>query len=208
MSVASYGDFVFINCPFDERYKPIFQAIIFTVYRSGFVPRSALEADDATVNRIDKIIQIIGNCKFGIHDISRVELNTNGFPRFNMPFEYGLFLGAKLFGKGKQKEKVALILEGGRHSSKEYLSDIGGADPQAHNNKTGDAIKIVRDWLHTASRRKTVPSFQTVKDDFEEFTTAKLPIMLKENNTTLEHLTFNDYCQFVAIALKVKLDQI
>ena len=33
-----------------------------------------------------------------IHDLSRVELGENELPRFNMPFELGMALGAKRFG--------------------------------------------------------------------------------------------------------------
>ena len=59
------GRDVFINCPFDDSYKPIFQAIVFTVYELGFTPRCALEADDASVGRLAKIMDIIGECGYG-----------------------------------------------------------------------------------------------------------------------------------------------
>ena len=202
-----YSKTVFINCPFDVSYLPFFHAIIFTVYRCGFTPRSALEADDSSENRMDKIVRIIQQSKYGIHDLSKIELDTNDLPRFNMPFEYGLFLGAKKYGDNQQKEKIAIVFEADTFSSKKYLSDISGSDLQSHHNKQDELVKKIRDWLHAASRRKTIPSFQTIKNDFEEFKNAKLPIMLKENNTTFEHLTFNDYCIFVETALKAKLDQ-
>src|ERR1035441_7728852 len=35
---------VFINCPFDTGYQPIFSAIVFAVYDLGFVARCSLEA--------------------------------------------------------------------------------------------------------------------------------------------------------------------
>jgi len=89
----SYNDLVFINCPFDNDYQPLFQAIIYTVYFCGFYPTSAMAEDNAMDNRIDKLIRIIGKSKFGIHDISRTEPDsTNNLPRFNMPFELGLFM--------------------------------------------------------------------------------------------------------------------
>lgn len=66
---------VFINCPFDDSYKPIFQAILFTVYDLGFVARCALEVDDASELRLEKIMRIIGQCRYGIHDISSVGLS-------------------------------------------------------------------------------------------------------------------------------------
>lgn len=97
MKEINYENSVFINCPFDETYTPILRAIIFAVYRCGFVPRSALEADNGLQNRLHKIQSVIAGCHYGIHDISRTELNENGLPRFNMPFELGLFFGAQCF---------------------------------------------------------------------------------------------------------------
>ena len=60
---------VFINCPFDSSYQPIFHAIVFAVSELGFRARCALELDDAGDNRLEKITRIIGECKYGIHDI-------------------------------------------------------------------------------------------------------------------------------------------
>ena len=82
---------VFINCPFDAGYQPIFNAITFAVYDLGFVARCARETDDSGEGRLSKIERIIEQCKFGIHDISEVRLDTvNNLPRFNMPLELGL----------------------------------------------------------------------------------------------------------------------
>ena len=36
---------VFINCPFDEQYKPLFHAAVFAVIDCGFIPRCAHGAD-------------------------------------------------------------------------------------------------------------------------------------------------------------------
>src|SRR3954467_8306304 len=96
--MPEYNDSVFVNCPFDDEYIPILRAIIFTIYRCGFFPVSALAEDDGLDNRLNKIERLIENCKYGVHDISRTELNVNGLPRFNMPFELGVFFGAKRFG--------------------------------------------------------------------------------------------------------------
>lgn len=57
-----YAINVFINCPFDVEYLPIFRAIIFTVFDCGYIARCAREIDDSSEVRIDKIIKIISNC--------------------------------------------------------------------------------------------------------------------------------------------------
>jgi hypothetical protein len=70
-----------------------------------------LEAYDSGDVRIEKILDIIDQCRLGIHDISRTEQNEHGLSRFNMPLELGLFLGARRWERGKTK-KIALILDG------------------------------------------------------------------------------------------------
>jgi hypothetical protein len=60
-----------------------------------------LEAYDSGDVRIEKILDIIDQCKLGIHDISRTELNEHSLPRFNMPLELGLFLGKRRVQKGR-----------------------------------------------------------------------------------------------------------
>src|ERR1039457_427072 len=50
---------VFINCPFDASYRPLFDAIVFAVMALGFEPRCALERDTGTQERLKKIIEII-----------------------------------------------------------------------------------------------------------------------------------------------------
>ncbi|MFT4154443.1 hypothetical protein [Parafilimonas sp.] len=91
-SRPGYTDFVFINCPFDDAYMALLHAVVFTVYRCGFFPQCALGDEDSSTSRLEKIINIIENCKYAIHDLSRTETGTSGFPRFNMPFELGIFL--------------------------------------------------------------------------------------------------------------------
>ena len=49
---------VFINCQFDGKYLPVFQAIVFTVFDCGYNTRCALEISDSSEVRIDKIVKI------------------------------------------------------------------------------------------------------------------------------------------------------
>ena len=135
---------VFINCPFDRQYRSMFDAIIFAVLDCGFVARCALEVDDGGQVRIDKIVSIIRECRLGIHDISRTEPDpTTGLPRFNMPSELGLFLGAKRFGVGPQRRKLSLILDRERYRYQASCSDIAGQDVSAHDGSAIVAVKIV-----------------------------------------------------------------
>jgi hypothetical protein len=96
-----YQRSVFINCPFDPKYKTIFNAIVFAVYDAGFYPRCAFELGDASENRLQGIVRIIVECQYGIHDISRTDRDhKNGLPRFNMPLELESFLAANTLEVG------------------------------------------------------------------------------------------------------------
>ncbi len=72
-AIASATKRRFLNCPFDNPYHPIFQAMLFAVYDFGFLARSALGIDDAREVRLEKILRIIGECAYSIHDISAVK---------------------------------------------------------------------------------------------------------------------------------------
>jgi len=150
MPVAAYEESVFVNCPFDAEYQEIFRALVFTVHDCGLMARCALEVDDSGEVRITKLNRIIRECQFGIHDISRTELDPHEkLPRFNMPLELGLFLGAREFGTGKQKEKLSLILDTERYRYQKFCSDIAGQDIKAHEGTVDKAVRAVRNWLTT-----------------------------------------------------------
>lgn len=152
MAAASYDYNVFINCPFDAAYRSLFEALVFAVHDCGYIARCALEVADASEVRIERIAKIIRDCKFGIHDISRTEPDAQtGLPRFNMPLELGIFLGAKRFGRAEQRHKTCLILDVERYRFQRFISDISGQDISAHAADTTRAMKAVRDWLSNAT---------------------------------------------------------
>jgi len=86
--MSTYEDNVFLNVPFDKKYKRLLNALVFAVHDCGFVARSALEIEDSGQARVEKILNVIAECKFGIHDISRAGIDrTTGLPRFNDRYE-------------------------------------------------------------------------------------------------------------------------
>ena len=70
-AAARYTLSVFVNMPFDAAHKPLLRAAVFAIYDCGYVPRSALEEHDGAGVRVEKIQRIIGQSKYGVHDISR-----------------------------------------------------------------------------------------------------------------------------------------
>ena len=206
MKSSHYNDNVFINCPFDPVYKPLFDAMVFAVHDCGFIPRCALEEEDASQVRIDKIYEIIADCRYGIHDISRIELDEpSGFPRFNMPLELGIFLGAKRFGSETQKGKKCLILDREPYRYQQFMSDIAGQDIQAHNNAPEEIVKVVRNWLRTASRHRTIPSGDIIWERYQNFM-QDLPKTAETHRLTVEEMIFNDYTLVIEEWLKTTSD--
>ena len=204
MKSPRYYDNVFLNCPFDSAYKQLFDAMVFAVHDCGFIARCALEEGDASQVRIDKIYNIIADCRYGIHDISRTELDKNsGLPRFNMPLELGVFLGAKKFGRNEQKRKNCLILDKEQHRYQKFISDIAGQDVPAHNNDPEEMVKVVRNWLRTASERETIPSGSIIWRRYQEFI-GDLPQLAQECRLEVEELIFNDYTSVITRWLRTR----
>jgi len=194
---SEYTRSVFINCPFDGECLPIFQAAVFTVIDCGHIVRCANEISDSSEVRIDKIVKIISECEYGIHDISRTELDKEtNLPRFNMPFELGMFLGAKRFGDDKHKKKMCLILDKEPYRYHSFISDIAGQDIQSHKNDDSEAVKVVRNWLRSTSGRVTIPGGKEILRRYRQFK-LELPNLCKKVKLTIDEMIFNDYAAIV-----------
>lgn len=203
MPRSSYTSSVFINCPFDDLYGPILDVLVFTVFDCGFEPRCAMEIDDSAQIRIDKIFSIINECKFSIHDVSRTELDPNtGLPRFNMPLELGMFLGARRFGGKQHREKSCLIMDTERFRYQTYISDISGQDIKAHQNDPRRAVGLVRGWLNDASGRKTIPGGAVIWNRYQSYL-AELPDLCADAGLAVDEMTFNDKTNFASEWLKL-----
>lgn len=197
MRGSSYNHSVFINCPFDGRYLPLFRATIFTVVKCGYDPRSALEEDDACEIRLHKIFRMIEESRFGIHDLSRTESDGKArLPRFNMPLELGIFLAAKRFGVREQDRKVCLIFERKPHSYEAFISDIKGQDVMAHQNDPQRVVVMIRNWLAANSGRRSLPGGHAVWHDYKKFKNW-LPSECRRVNQKEQDLVYNDYVQHV-----------
>jgi hypothetical protein len=195
--VATSADDVFINCPFDDAFTPTFRALIFTIMACGFRPRSARELDDAAQTRIEKIYGLIEECRYGIHDLSRTELDaTNRLPRFNMPLELGLFLGAKRYGGKAQRPKRALILDVDQHRYQKFISDLAGMDIHEHGGDAMRAARQTRDWLANVSRRE-LPSAARIQRIYGAFSD-NLPEVAAELEFDPASLPYVDFERIVA----------
>lgn len=192
-----YDKNVFINCPFDRDYRPLFEAIVFTVFDCGFRPRCALETEDGGQVRMEKIFALIGDSKLAINDLSRVDLDSGTkLPRFNMPLELGVFLGARRYGPGRQKEKRCLILDRERYRYRAFISDISGQDIQKHVDDPLEVIRVVRNWLRNQSPRPGVPGGRMIGERYQRFR-AELPRLCKKARLDETDLIWIEYTDLV-----------
>ena len=201
---AKYRDNVFLNVPFDGRYQPLFRALIFAIHDCGFQARCSLESSDGSVVRIQKLYSIIGQCPYGLHDISRTTLDgANRLPRFNMPLELGIFLGAKKYGNSAHRLKNCMILDRDRYRYQKFCSDLAGQDIRAHNNQIPNAIAAVRDWLSAARRHHLfIPGGRRMAQRYKVFQRF-LPKACRVHHVRLSELTFLNYRTLVVGWLRV-----
>jgi hypothetical protein len=189
--VAAPVEGVFINVPFDKQHGKLSRALVFTIHECGFVSRCSLEAEDGSVLRMEKLYTIIRECPLGIHDLSRAA-PTESLPRYNMPLELGLFLGAKRYGSGAQRRKSCVILDRDPYRYQQYCSDIAGQDVRAHGNLAVRAIAAVRDWLRSARPNRTMKGGAMIAKRFGIFR-KELPKLCELRGLRRGALLFLDY---------------
>jgi hypothetical protein len=191
-----YDRQVFLNCPFDDDYYPLLRAAVFTIHACGFTARIALQNTGSETVRLDRLVQMIGTCGLGIHDLSRVRLTSpSDLPRFNMPFECGVFYGARRFGAQAQRRKRFLLLDQEPYQYQKTMSDAAGLDPRVHSNDPEQLIACVRDFLAEGLDPKPIGPTR-ISALYSEFQLA-LPVITARAELTLadiEPLTaFNDW---------------
>ena len=137
---------VFVNAPFDQNYLPLLHAILFAIHDCGFIARIAVEDTGSNETRLDKIARIIRESRLSIHDLNRVEVTAaSPLPRFNMPFECGLALGAIRFGAPAERDFLLMAAE--PYQDKLTLSDMAGQDSKSHKNNPKAAVSATRAFL-------------------------------------------------------------
>jgi len=200
---------VFVNCPFDEDYKELFDVLIFAVHDCGFYVRCALESRDSGEIRFQKICQLIRQCRYGIHDLSRTQLDSaNQLPRFNMPLELGLFLGAKEFGQTRRLRKVCLVLDTEQFRYQKFCSDLAGVDIEAHDNQPRNLVRVVRNWLQANQGRSSprarpmiIPDWSVIFQRYQEFLET-LPYLCREHRLNYRELQFPEYVVLIEAWLR------
>lgn len=160
---------VFINCPFDSAYSPLFDAIVFTVVSCGFTPRSALETGSVGEPRLDKITRALFASRYSIHDLTRCTgEGADNFARFNMPLELGMAMAHGIVAPQRAKHEWLVLAPAG-HSYARFVSDLSGFDPARHDGTVRGVVTQVLAWLRTRKLKTATPGPQQVLEALPQF---------------------------------------
>lgn len=143
---------VFINCPYDPDYRPTFETIVLATVCCGFIPRPALDSDGVSDSRLDRIYELIRECKYSIHDLSRCYgEGTRNLARFNMPIELGMAIAQNKRGSDSERSQHEyLVLVPDDEPASKFASDLQGLDPKAYDLSQGPPLAEVMSWLVTS----------------------------------------------------------
>jgi hypothetical protein len=150
--MTSYERSVFLNCPFDDSFAPLFYAAVLTIAALGFTPRCARESEGESDPRIDRIAKGLRESKYSIHDLSRFQgEGPDNLSRFNMPLELGMAVSIRYQGRyqgnasGPPHNWVSLVPIGFVHQR--FISDLAGFDPPTHDQTPISVIRAIAGWL-------------------------------------------------------------
>jgi hypothetical protein len=191
VAASDYDKSVFINCPFDTDFEPLFHAMVLTVASRGFIPRSARETEGRAETRISRIVRGILEAKYSIHDLSRYQgQGTENLARFNMPLELGMALGIQYLGdiegrtSGNRHNWVVLVPANA--IDRKFISDLGGYDHREHDQKPMNVIKSVASWLSLQPGSLDKPSASAIFNAYAGF----LQLLEKAKAEALGDLTW------------------
>jgi hypothetical protein len=147
---------VFLNIPYDVEFQKLYLAYIVGLSQFGFDPciTSGIPGGE---RRLDRVLALIQNCRYSIHDLSRVELSVAppATPRFNMPLELGMTIA---WAKLHPQRHTWFLWESTPRRLQKSMSDLDGTDPYIHSG----TVEGVLSELRNAFVRDISPSVQNM----------------------------------------------
>jgi hypothetical protein len=151
---------VFLNVPYDAAFENLLLAYIAAVSAYGFAPRATLEIPFGE-RRLDRILALIRDSRYSIHDLSRVQLDRKSprTPRFNMPFELGLAIALE---KTAHPDHEWIVCESVRRRINKSLSDLDGTDAYVHGGTVAGVFREMGNAFVGSSRQPTVTEMSQI----------------------------------------------
>ena len=185
--IVSPATSVFINCPYDANYAPLFDAIVFATTACGYLARSALESGSVAESRMERIIKPVFASRYSIHDLSRCRgEGSEALARFNMPLELGIAMARRFAGGAAQHDWLVLVPEG--HEYLKFVSDLSAFDLKKHNGTVEGVVPKVMAWLATRPDAVIGPTPDQVLAVLPAFAAKKQELM----NTWRDELPWAD----------------
>ena len=185
------NDAVFLNIPYDERFRRLYIAYIVGLAELGFRANATLSIPGGD-RRLDRIFALIQSCRYSVHDLSRVELDRSApaTPRFNMPFELGL---AVAWEKLNPTRHTWFVCESRLRRVQKSLSDLDGTDPNVHG---GTPEGVMRELCNAFVRRESGgPSVPAMMHSYRDVSRQAAGIMANAGAKSLfEARVFEELC--------------
>jgi len=155
---------VFLNIPYDYKFKHLYLAYIVGVSALGLVPFATLGIPGD--RRLDRIFSLIQSCKYSIHDLSRVEVDAGPprTPRFNMPLELGLAIAWNRAGSASHSW---FVFESQLRRAEKSCSDINGTDVYIHGADIRGVFRELRNALVRPTSQPTVPQMTSIYEELK-----------------------------------------
>ena len=163
---------VFLNLPYDVGFQKLYLAYIAGLSAFGLVPRATLEIPTSE-RRLDRIIGLIDECAYSIHDLSRVQLDPRmpRTPRFNMPFELGLAVARN----SPHRLQTWYVCETVKRRVNKSLSDLDGTEVHIHEGTLLGLFSVLGDIFVRRRRQPSVPQMYEIY----RAVSRKLPTILR-----------------------------
>lgn len=155
---------VFLNIPYDHKFKHLYLAYIVGVSALGLVPFATLGIPGD--RRLDRIFSVMRSCKYSIHDLSRVEVDAGPprTPRFNMPLELGLAIAWQRVGSPLHRW---FVFESELRRAEKSCSDISGTDVYIHAAEVMGVFRQLRNALVRPNNQPTVPQMNAIYEELK-----------------------------------------
>jgi len=135
-------------------------AYIAAISAFGFTPRATLEIPFGQ-RRLDRILMLIRQSRYSIHDLSRVQLDRNKprTPRFNMPFELGLTVALE---KTAHPDHEWVVCEAVARRINKSLSDLDGTDAYIHGGTIKGVFREIGNAFVGSKRQPSVKEMMQI----------------------------------------------
>lgn len=187
---------VFLNIPYDDRFRRLYLAYIVGLTELGLEPRATLGIPGGE-RRLDRILELIQSCRYSVHDLSRIELDRKPppTPRFNMPLELGMSLTWQRLNPARH---TWFVLESENRRLQKSMSDLNGTDPNIHG---GTIEGVMRELCNAFIRKEPQPGVPQMLETYYKVRHQLNDLMKVAGTTNLfEARVFKDLC-FVARAV-------